>query len=134
MNIGINQRILKRALYKVAECYDNPSGNRRAGGYRQRFDNLAVHFGLPSQKHYNGGGKTPCISIDPSYEWVSREQYDFGWAQYAAKDTAFTSFMAEERLGVRLGASVFYQSPGVNQEAQACLGIFRRLQAHLHAL
>ncbi|KAA1189256.1 hypothetical protein F0M18_16425 [Pseudohalioglobus sediminis] len=116
---------IKVALYKIAECYDNPSGKRRAGGYRQRFDNLAVHFGLPSQQHSNGRGKTPCISTHPPSDWIEPQQYDYSWARYSAKDTQFTSYMAGERLGIKLGSSVFYESPGINQEAQACLRILR---------
>ncbi len=118
---------IKRALYRVAECYDNPSGKRkRKGGYRQRGDNLAVHFGEPNCMASNRGGRNKCLSSDPSAEWSAPKDYDFHWARYSAQDSQFTIYEAQ-RQNVRLGATIFWQSPGLNKEAEACLDLYRHL-------
>lgn len=122
---------IKQALYKAAECYDNPKRKgKRSGGYRQRGQNLAVHLGEPTDNFSNRGGRKKCLSSAPDAIWADPKRYNFHWATYSAKDAATTRHAAH-LLGINLGTSIFWESPGLKKESKACLGIFKLLMDSL---
>ncbi|MEM1111512.1 MAG: hypothetical protein AAGI11_06360 [Pseudomonadota bacterium] len=92
-------------------------------GYQQRWKNRRVHFGEPTLSSTNRSGQ--CLSEVDNPERVSGSSMSFHWANYSAKDVKYVQSYWQSR-DVRLG-KLWKTSTGLNQEAAACLGLFKLL-------